>query len=237
MPVFSLFSKRQKALRGETPDIYTYDEISEHLRVQIVTIIKDAIGVDIYSHSRQNAHECYEFVWKALCREYGQLVRGDEYFEGNVLNFILKETDIEKVLSAIELCFRHIYKVIDRNNRYSANTRVSITPTEATEELNERFREHGVGYQFDVGEIIRVDSTFMHSEVVKPALLLLSNKKFEGANEEYLKAHEHYRHGRNKECLTDCLKAFESTLKSICLEKGWAYDSTDTAKKLIQKCF
>jgi len=52
-----------------------------------------------------------------------------------------------------------------------------------------------------------------------------------------LKAHEHYRNGRNKECLTECLKAFESTIKIICAEKGWTFDPTDSARKLIQICF
>jgi hypothetical protein len=37
--------------------------------------------------------------------------------------------------------------------------------------------------------------------------------------------------------LNDCLKAFESTLKIICSEKGWAFNATDTSKKLIQICF
>ena len=66
----------------------------------------------------------------------------------------------------------------------------------------------------------------------------MHNEKFAGANEEYLTAHEHYRHGRNKECLTECLKAFESTLKIICTEKGWEFNNEkDTSRKLIQICF
>ena len=56
----------------------------------------------------------------------------------------------------------------------------------------------------------------MHKQVTVPLLNLTHHKKFKGANEEYLKAHEHYRNGRNKECLTDCLKAFESAMKIIC---------------------
>jgi len=77
----------------------------------------------------------------------------------------------------------------------------------------------------------------MHAEITKPAIALLWNQKYQGANEEFLKAHEHYRHGRNKECLADCLKAFESTLKIICTEKNWPFQPTDTAKTLIQVCF
>jgi len=52
-----------------------------------------------------------------------------------------------------------------------------------------------------------------------------------------MKAHEHYRNGRNKECLNECLKAIESTLKTICKIKNWQYAETDTARKLIQICF
>lgn len=44
MAVFNLYSKRQKILRGEIPDVYKYDEIPYGLRVQIVQIITDAIG-------------------------------------------------------------------------------------------------------------------------------------------------------------------------------------------------
>ena len=68
-------------------------------------------------------------------------------------------------------------------------------------ELNYRFREHRVGYQYESGQIIKVDSQFVHSEVVKPALSFLSDPIYKGANEEFLKAHEHYRKRRYKECL------------------------------------
>ena len=48
-----------------------------------------------------------------------------------------------------------------------------------------------------------------------------------------LNAHEHYRKRRYKECLNDCLKAFESCLKVICKKRGWHYDKKDTANRLI----
>ncbi len=50
-------------------------------------------------------------------------------------------------------------------------------------------------------------------------------------------AHEHYRHGRVKECLNECLKALESTLKAICDARKWKHEQTDTAKKLLDICF
>jgi len=103
--------------------------------------------------------------------------------------------------------------------------------------LNSRFREHGIGYQLESGNIVRVDSQLVHSEVVKPAFYLLSHQRFAGANDEFLKAHEHYRHGRASETINECLKAFESVLKIICTAKGWPYRAGDTAQTLLDVVF
>jgi hypothetical protein len=46
MAIFELFSKRQKRLRGETPDVFSYDGIPQSLRIQIIHIWRDAIGKD-----------------------------------------------------------------------------------------------------------------------------------------------------------------------------------------------
>lgn len=240
MAIFDLFSKRQKRLRGEVPDTLTYDNIPQNLRVSIIHIIRDAIGEDKYGDNR-TINESYEFLQKTLCREYGLFKLTDGYNvknEEQVLNFLLQTTDNDKVIDVIELTFKYIDRIIREDyNSYSYNAEPKIRPDEAIDELNIRFKEEGIGYGFEGGEIIRIDSTYAHSEITKPTISLLWNQTFQGANEEYLKAHEHYRHGRNKECLNECLKAFESTLKIICQEKQWIYKPTDTAKKLIQIAF
>lgn len=141
----------------------------------------------------------------------------------------------EHVLDFVELTFKLIDYTYRNRIEFLKNSK--ITADEAIGELNLRFREHGVGYQYESGKIIRVDSQIIHAEAVKPVLLLLSDVRFQGANEEFLKAHEHYRHKRYKECLVECLKAFESTMKTICDIQGWSYQPTDTAKKLIDICF
>ncbi len=114
---------------------------------------------------------------------------------------------------------------------------LKIAPEEAVDELNYRFREHGVGYQYESGKIIRVDSQYLHTETVQPALMILSDPRYEGANAEFLSAHEHYRAKKYKECLNDCLKAFESCLKAICDKRGWAYGGRDTANRLVEIVF
>ena len=60
MPIFDLFSKRQKRLRGEMPDVYVYDDLPNPLRVQIVHIWKDSFTLTYY-----------KVIVNTLCREYG----------------------------------------------------------------------------------------------------------------------------------------------------------------------
>lgn len=246
MAIVDLFSKRQKRLRGEVPDIFTYDNIPESLRVQIVHIIRDVIGKDLYSsfggiNPNYSAKIAYEFIHQTICREYGvfQLRNGHgESDEKQLLNYFLQTKNVEETIDIIELTFKYINQIIRKSyNEYQHHTGSKMRPDDAIAELNERFKEHGIGYSFTGGEILRIDSTYVHKEITIPVITLLNNNKFKGANEEYLKAHEHYRHGRNKECLTECLKALESTMKVICKEKGWDYKQTDTARKLIQVCF
>jgi hypothetical protein len=67
-------------------------------------------------------------------------------------------------------------------------------------------------------------------------MVLLREPHLAGANEEFLNAHQHFRHGRYPECINDCLKAFESTMKAICQKRGWSYDQNDTAKILMTIC-
>jgi hypothetical protein len=115
-----------------------------------------------------------------------------------------------------------------------------IEPDSAIDELNGRFREHGIGYEFEGGKIIRVDSKYLHAETVKPALQLLqgAGHGFSGPLEEFLKAHEHYRKDNPKEAILSAGKAFESTLKAICTARRWPFDpSKDTASKLLETVF
>jgi hypothetical protein len=68
----------------------------------------------------------------------------------------------------------------------------------------------------------------------KTAISLLNTAGFDGALEEFLDSHEHYRNGKMKEAMSIALKAFESTMKATCDEGGWSYKEGDTAKTLVK---
>ena len=241
--IFDLFSKRQKRLKGDIPDIYSYDDIPNSLRVQIVHIWYDVLGNsnDYYSYHK-DVKSAYKFIVDTLCREYGLFSLpshdkyGDRIYFSELVNFFLQEKDIDKVIDVIELTFKVINHFTKDYNYLGRNNRLKLIDN-AIDELNNRFKEHSVGFQFVENEIIRIDSELLHIEAVKPALKLLNQKNYQGAQEEFLSAYEHYRHGKNKESLNDCLKAFESTMKSICDKHKWEYKANATAKTLIQICF
>jgi len=234
--ILNLFSRRQKQLRGDVPDVYRYDELPIALRRQVIVILRDTYGhVLLTSWMPPLPTDPWIELRDALRRERGVYVLNNnhdaiaevaEYFEG--------ERDVELALDVVEVGFR-IAEAYSENQEYCHYANPRMTAPEAIEELNGRFRQHGIGYQYE-GQLVRVDSAILHAEVVKPALLLLSGSPFVAADGEFRRAHEHYRCGRFEECLVDCLKAFESVMKVICSKRGWPLTGTETAKPLIDIC-
>ncbi|MBN1569251.1 MAG: hypothetical protein JXA73_15490 [Acidobacteria bacterium] len=242
MSILDLFSKRQKSLRGEMPDVYVYDKIPQPLRVQIIHIWRDTLGnEEQYVDSYVSTYKSYKYIVERLCREYGVFFLtdtgyGDRHYLQELANFLLREQDPEKVLDAVEFSFGVIdtfTRELDYLKRHDASERAD----NAIEELNARFREHGIGYQYIRTKIIRVDSEFIHAEAVKPALGLLRAPEYAGAQAEFLSAHEHYRNGRSKEALTDCLKSLESVMKTVCAKRAWKHAPNATSNALIQVLF
>jgi Domain of unknown function (DUF7014)/AbiJ N-terminal domain 4 len=229
MAIYETFSKRLKRLgQSGQPDVYQYADLPKAFRIQVVHIWRDVMPPDdegiICERDWENIHN-------VMARELG-LWKLDSPSKGdfNQCASFLVKAKIDDALDLIELTFRWIDQEIRQRP-------VGSTVDHAIIELNHRFREHAIGYQFESGELIRVDSQFVHAEVAKPALTLLHEAGFKGAQEEFLKAHEHYRHGRTKEAIAEALKAFESTMKAICDGRKWPYPATATAKTLIDILF
>ncbi len=249
MALFNLFSKKKREAERQSPDVFRYDEIPHPLRIQLLNALNDArqrIFVNTIPSYRFIGTEGDDIFAKAcliLRREFG-LVRlfdvrnqirsiNESQTEEHSVEFTVffEKCKTDQVLDAVEV----VMNLIDEAGRnhlldHECNART------VAEELNQRFLEHRVGYQYQSGQIIVETNSVLHSEAITPALTLLSDPRFAGANAEFLKAHEHYRHGRLEECLVDCLKSFESTMKIICDLKGWKYKTTDAAKSLIEVC-
>jgi hypothetical protein len=234
MPVLDIFSKRQKRRRGEVPDVYVYDQLPGTLRVQVVEIIRDVFGTTVEHGQHSPGFRCYKAIVQILRREYGQFtlvdIRHRDRYEEELFTFFMSVPEVDRAFDVVELAMR-VAKSYARDRHIRAEEVES-----AVEELNSRFKEHGIGYQYEGGELVRVDSGLLHAEAVKPALTLLHAAGYEGPLEEFLSAYDHYRHARHEEALVDALKAFESTMKAICDRKKWGYGKSATASGLVDVC-
>jgi len=241
MPITDWFARRKKQELKPGADVYRYDNLPREFRVQVAYILKESLG---FWRSTAPFHYCAHLpnVWWEEIHNLAACERGnfqldteaDEPFR-KCVNFLLKaETD--DALSLIEVAFRYLDAIVRDWPKHEVANLNLTAPDEAIAQLNERFTQHGIGYFYAGGRIGRIDSEYLHTEAVKPALRLLreQGKGFDGPLEEFVKAHECHRKGEQKEAIGHALKAFESTMKSICAARNWTYDAQkDTAKDLI----
>jgi hypothetical protein len=230
--VYDIYSKREGRQLGAVPDVYEYEKLPLFLRKQIVLLCERVIGKPDHDE-RNSAAKFYATVCLILREEYGVLHLFELLDLGysfrrshsrpslyELSEFFFNEEAGKRCLDVIEL-FAHQFAKMNRRDAIST--------------LNHRIREAGIGYQFESGKIIRVDNQLIHSEVIKPALHFISAKGFEGANEEFLQAHEKYRQGDYKGSLVEGTKALESVLKITLSKNGANITAGDTAKKLFEK--
>lgn len=190
-----------------------------------------------------------------LLREYGELAPptalASQKSDDEVWQHFFS-CDDEQALDFLEACFQvdqrscktcapAFVEAINQILRQEA-TGFQLTPvlTEVIQETVED--EDGEPVVYDATRVtefpmaVRVDSQHLHQEAIQPTFTLLSDPRYRGADEEYRRAHEHFRHGRYTESLNESLKAFESAMKIICDLKGWRYEQKDTAKTLVKTC-
>lgn len=234
-----LFSKRSKSY----PTELRYD-IPQDVRTRILVVFENNC------HETNGGFvELLNNVGRKLIKEYGYIhqsaFRAARRSDNPIIeHFYLCEE--EKALDFVELCFQQF--------NYSGGQ-------EGVDEINEIFRETGSGYELtpyierkvkkenarfgragtiiehEYPTIILKKNTFIHEEVIAPALQLLSDARFHVANKEFLKAHSAIRIGDSEDAITLTCSTFESFLKTIIELKGWTYDPQHaTCSKLINIC-
>lgn len=239
MGIWETFSKRQKRLeQAGLQDVYQYDVLPEAFRVQVILIWRSAIGKfsalgNYSSGSPTNKH--WAFIHDTLARELGRFILSDRPADpSEMCQQYLLSANTNGALDIIELSFRVIDHDVRKLHPLALQAaQITQTADKAIEELNHRFREHGIGYQYVEGKIVRVDSEFVHADIVKPALSLLHEEGFDGPAEEFINAFDHYRHDRYKEAVAEASKSFESTMKAICKARSWKVAANATAIPLI----
>ena len=106
MSMIDLFSNRADIANGYVPDVYQYDYLPEQLRVQIVYILRDAIGPFEQfriSGTIQN-NETWKRIHDSVAKEHGtfDLSAGSSPKE-KCENFVLdKKISLKKMLDDME---------------------------------------------------------------------------------------------------------------------------------------
>jgi hypothetical protein len=236
MPIVDLYSSRQKLAQQPAGDVWEYDNIPPVLRIQVSNIVAGALGPHRdYGYS---STPLYRLIVETVAHEHGraQLASNlDSRPKFQVLGCLRNEQELFVWLDTVEVALRCIENALGRIDEHERSiNNIEISAAAAAKELNERFRRAGFGYRYEGGKIIRIDSELLHQEITQPALSILSDPRFAGANQEFRAAHDHRKAGDFRDCTVDALNAFESTMKAICDAKGWAYQKGARASDLIK---
>lgn len=232
--MYKLYSQREKEKEQEM-DVYNYYHFPEGFRNQFMMIL-----IDLFD-SRNLITNCFNNTrldfWESTCSGFAR-----EKGLKCILSLDEKESNCAYALEDyIDTCDDYDFlDLLDYLVGYvfgSVEFTMSHTPeqvTDAIDELNARFKQHSLGYEFINGELIKKTNEIMHVNVVKPALGLLHDRVFEGAEQEYLKAYDCFKKCDNKNAILEATKSFESVMKTICKKNNYTYDEKDTARKLIR---
>lgn len=234
MGIYHLFSKRQAdAAKSGVADVYQYEIIPKGLRNQVAQIALESLGTFATPGRTQNT------IWAEIeniyLREKGLDRLSSQRFAGERVESFMRECSTADWLDLLELI---VLGIEGRSKPQYAQTRrnfgVSVHADDAIDEINYRLFQAGVGYQLDAGQLMRVDSQYLHAEVVKPALVILASQEFEGPCQEFLSAHRHYRANEHRQAVTMAANAVESTFKAIFDQKGWSYQKGARISDLIK---
>ena len=179
------------------PIVYQYNALSMVFRRQVIYIWMSAIGpyAAIEDHSPLNilrnpppaSNAIWIRIFSILARELGVFALGDSKANPFVqCQQYLLNTTTDGVLDIIDLSFYILDTEVRRLTPEDIkNSKISQSPDDAIEELNRRFQENCIGYQFNGGKLLKVMpnaapldavhlAAHLYEPVIRPAISLPS---------------------------------------------------------------
>ena len=236
--ILNVFSRRpQPAKSPPSP-------LTSAFRWRVVKLCTDeTIGVDFWSEIRDKLQYLYGRP-RLASRKHGEFISGQEDTK-----LFLFECPDEQFLDFVELIFQS--SDIWRRDLHPNDLIGPINEFLVADDLSYHLTDYVYVYAQDAArppyptsqlrtlesypQIIRRDSEVLHETAIKPTLTLLSHPNFTSANEEFLDALKDFRGGDYRDCVDKCGSSLESVMKIICDRKGWPYQQTDPAAKLLSQ--
>jgi hypothetical protein len=170
MPVIETYARRRQRETGEgLPEVYDYESIPDGLRVQVCYILDDSIGTfwkprPVVGGMRPpHNNDAWQWLCGTMCREFGLASLGKGLTERDQCHdWLINQDSVDSWLSLVELGLGYVDDVmrgITRLEGFGAQHHAD----DAISEFNSRCRSAALGYQFDGGKIIRVDSQLLHA--------------------------------------------------------------------------
>lgn len=225
-----LFSRRHKKANGLFPDVFIYEPMPEKLKITLTHIFQRLIKACTERRGSQASAEAYyERIHQTICEEHSYmcLVNSHSKHSERVLNFFLQNDS--NILANLDI----VNMMLDYAS-YASKQQNGESIAQYIEEVNQRMLEHGFGYQYEDDLLVRIDSKHTHSEIIKPALLLLQDKRFKNADDEFRKAFEAYKNSKYEEAIREASNSVESTMKIICNIKKYGLPVRHNSTALIE---
>lgn len=211
-----LFFVRKAMERGEYPTVFQTENMSENLALQISEMLQTVLSKKL----SDNAVMKYVTI---RIKQNHPIVFTDYTIEDFIEYRLFHPRYAEYLLTYLEMTT----KILKRDNPkygrlFDYDPFYSVANLdEFTELVNARFRQNGYGYQMENAQIVNMDSTFIHSEAIKPTIQLLINESFLTPLQEFMSAFRAFKNSNYDETIRLCANAFESTMKEIYHKKGW----------------
>lgn len=235
--MYKLYSQRQNM--DQTCHPLEYDKIPQAFIQQYLYIARDLFNAS--PKPAYGQHRYWECLAKKYCREKGIELLGEDTGEYALeIELFLKHpyTTTEDILDIVELTFSteiipkyppSLLAATQLTSAMSAGLEIAefnIRKNQYIAELNQRFKQHNLGYALINDQIIRTDSELLNEKTTIPAFKLLKDVRFSSAEDEMQKAFRFRKDGENAEAISNAEKAFESTMAIICNELQYTIKGT-----------
>jgi hypothetical protein len=241
---FDVFSNRQKA---HGPG-YKPPTISRELHGRILLLYSEVISGRLntrgWGYAEDHGAAFFAQMHQALRLLYGRANLAEQR----------QHSEAEDVMAFTNQCTaEHLFDFIEASFKLDVSSRMFGEENQFVAALNDIFRRDGAPFQVLPGvtreepgpryvsiirvafpRVVRVDEEAAHTEAVLPALSVLADPVYAGADDEFRRALQDYRAGDYADCLGKCGSAFESVLKVLCKKNGITVQpGKDTAGHLI----